>query len=514
MTPTPKLPTARSPFATALWLGLALWIAGPGCGGDDDGGASPDGGGASSYTVGGTVTGLSGTLVLENNGGDALTLTADGPFTFDTALEDGDAFDVSIATQPAGETCSVTGGSGTIAGADETGVSVTCLRWIVFNSRRALDGSDASGPVANIWFVLEDGSGLRPLTDATAAGADSTDPELSPDASRVAFVSSRKVDGSDAAEPDGTRNVWVVNTDGTGAAAVTTNTAAGADASFPRWSPDGSALVFYSRANPDGGDSESPNQISNIFVVGADGDGYTALTELTAAGASSRGPRWSPDGSQIAYFSYRVVGGGDEGQETANIWVMDASGDGSTPLTSLTAADADSFGPEWSPDGTQLVFHSGRKLDGSDASNGPHNIWVVGADGGGAAPVTELEAASTSDPVWSPDGAWIAYDSHRDPDGDDVQGPVTNIWVVRPDGTGSMAVTDLTADGADSDIPRWSSGSDRIVCESARDLDGGDAVSENAVYNVWSLATDGSEAVPVTRTTAADTGNFGPRFAP
>src|SRR6185503_16324202 len=138
----------------------------------------------------------------------------------------------------------------------------------------------------------EDGSGLRPLTDTTAAGADSTQPAFSPDGQRVAYISARMLDGTDARMPDGTRNVWVVNADGTDPTPLTSITALGADAAFPHWSPDGTAIVFQSRANPDGTDSLSPNDVNNIFTVGADGEGYDALTELSAA--DCRGARWSP----------------------------------------------------------------------------------------------------------------------------------------------------------------------------------------------------------------------------
>ncbi|MCP4105642.1 MAG: hypothetical protein GY749_08915, partial [Desulfobacteraceae bacterium] len=79
------------------------------------------------YTIGGTVSGLTGTLVLQNNGGDDLTLTADGAFTFATALGDGSAYNVTVLTQPAGQTCTITTGSGTLAGADVMGVAANCV---------------------------------------------------------------------------------------------------------------------------------------------------------------------------------------------------------------------------------------------------------------------------------------------------------------------------------------------------------------------------------------------------
>ena len=68
---------------------------------------------AATYTVGGTVTGLDGTLVLTNNGADALTVTADGAFFFQTALAAGASYDVAVQTQPAGQVCTVQNPTGT-----------------------------------------------------------------------------------------------------------------------------------------------------------------------------------------------------------------------------------------------------------------------------------------------------------------------------------------------------------------------------------------------------------------
>ncbi|MEC4676557.1 MAG: hypothetical protein VST72_06520 [Nitrospirota bacterium] len=78
------------------------------------------------YSVGGTVFGLNGTVVLQNNSGDDLTITSDGAFTFDSAMSDGSAYNVTVATQPAGQICTVTDGTGTISGVDVTNVAVTC----------------------------------------------------------------------------------------------------------------------------------------------------------------------------------------------------------------------------------------------------------------------------------------------------------------------------------------------------------------------------------------------------
>jgi hypothetical protein len=81
---------------------------------------------AGGFTIGGNVSGLAGTLVLRNNGGDNLSVTSNGMFMFATALATGQSYNVTVATQPAGMTCSVANGTGTVASSNITTVSVTC----------------------------------------------------------------------------------------------------------------------------------------------------------------------------------------------------------------------------------------------------------------------------------------------------------------------------------------------------------------------------------------------------
>lgn len=84
---------------------------------------------ARSYTLGGTVSGLTGTgLVLQNNGADDLPIAANLPFTFATPLADGKDYSVTVATPPGApsQVCTVFNASGTISGADVTSVKVSC----------------------------------------------------------------------------------------------------------------------------------------------------------------------------------------------------------------------------------------------------------------------------------------------------------------------------------------------------------------------------------------------------
>ena len=79
------------------------------------------------YTIGGSVSGLDSgkTVVLQNNAGDSLTRNANGVFSFSTAINAGSTYDVTVSTQPTGQTCTLTNGSGT-AMANVTNVTVTC----------------------------------------------------------------------------------------------------------------------------------------------------------------------------------------------------------------------------------------------------------------------------------------------------------------------------------------------------------------------------------------------------
>ena len=85
-------------------------------------GSEPD-----EFTIGGTVNLLiGGGLVLQNNVADDLPIDSNGDFTFDTPLATGDPYNVTVLTQPEGQTCEVENGSGEVSDVDVTNVVVSC----------------------------------------------------------------------------------------------------------------------------------------------------------------------------------------------------------------------------------------------------------------------------------------------------------------------------------------------------------------------------------------------------
>jgi len=83
----------------------------------------------SKFQIGGTVSNLDGSLVLQNNGTDDLTITQNGSFSFSTLINKGFSYLVNIFTEPNGQDCSVSNGSGTITSSAVTNVGINCLTY-------------------------------------------------------------------------------------------------------------------------------------------------------------------------------------------------------------------------------------------------------------------------------------------------------------------------------------------------------------------------------------------------
>ena len=119
----------------------------------------------------------------------------------------------------------------------------------------------------------------------------------------------------------------------------------GGQATGPALSPDGRKVAF-SVADPSNGDNW------DIYVINVDGTGLTNLTNHPEFDGWR--PAWSPDGSQIAFFSTRDDPDNDE------VYVMNADGSNVRRLTDNPADDAIAT---WSPDGTRIAWETNREGD-------------------------------------------------------------------------------------------------------------------------------------------------------
>jgi 6-phosphogluconolactonase len=136
-----------------------------------------------SYTVGGTVSGLAGSgLVLQNNGGDDRSLSANGAFSFPTPLSDAAAYTITVKTQPTtpSQICTVNNGSGTINSGPVGNVVVSCVTGsasVAFLSSGAeefayvakTNGTTSDGTISAYTISTTNGT-LSPLGTPVAAG--------------------------------------------------------------------------------------------------------------------------------------------------------------------------------------------------------------------------------------------------------------------------------------------------------------------------------------------------------
>ena len=96
------------------------------CSNDNNGDPLQPGGPSATHSIGGTVSGLTGTLTLQNSNGATVAVTANGGFTFASEVQQGASYNVTVAVPPNSQTCTVANGSGSVLTADITNIAVTC----------------------------------------------------------------------------------------------------------------------------------------------------------------------------------------------------------------------------------------------------------------------------------------------------------------------------------------------------------------------------------------------------
>lgn len=198
-----------------------------------------------------------------------------------------------------------------------------------------------------------------------------------------------------AANAGGVNQIFVVNPDGTGRQQLTNGSN---NVGLPKWSPDGSQIAYV----------RQKDDKFEIFVMSSTGSDVRQLT-TSSRGESYVHPTWSPDGSRLA-FTFATG-------NTADIWVMNADGSNQTPLTSQPEQEA--F-PDWSPDGTKIAYV--RQLITLNGELPPKpvvnwELFEVNSNGTGATRLTS-NTSNEGYPDWRPSGTSFLFVSDRSGDSD------------------------------------------------------------------------------------------------
>ncbi|HVW83461.1 MAG TPA: S9 family peptidase [Bryobacteraceae bacterium] len=241
-----------------------------------------------------------------------------------------------------------------------------------------------------------------------------SDPRLSPDGSRVAFV----IGTVDQKKNRRVTSIWMVPTDGS--AAPRRLSAEGFSAGSPRWSHDGAKLAFLSSRNTeggahpqiyvlpmDGGEAQEASHLKNgvsVFQWSPDGHRFVAVSRSGPSDATSPSERPS-DVRHYKHISYKFNDSGWFDDQRSHLWIVDAASGTAKQITS--GDDWNDTDPQWSPDGTRIAFVSDRSGKEYDDSHNK-DVWVISAEGG---PLTKISdhAYDDNQPRWSPDGKRIAF---------------------------------------------------------------------------------------------------------
>lgn len=502
-------------------LGLAI----SSCGGGGGGGGGPPvpaiatispvgtSAGNAAFTLTVLGSGFTQSSTVQWNGANRTTLFFSGS-TLKAQISASDIATVGTATVVVNDTARGLSNSRTFTVAATT---------IAFQSTGELGGTNVPNlnSVQNIWTMDAGGTNAKPFTNLTFNAADNRSPVWSPDGSKIAYASERALDGSNNRDRQN-HNIWVGNTDGSNQKALTPLTDGGAESFAPEWSPDGTQIAYVSARKLDGSDNFNPPSLTtNIWLMNADGTNQRHLTALTANEAGAASPvQWSPDSTRLVFPADSALDGSDNSNGTShtrNLWIVRADGSGLVPLTKLTAFVAANGAPFWSPDGTKIGYLSLAKLDLSDAANTnlAQNIWVINPDGSNRTPLTQLTAVNVGifSAIWSPDGSKIAFVSARPLNGDNTDvpnGTAQNVWVVNADGSNPTHVTAFTAMSiAISDLA-WTAGGTKLLFSSNAAVGGGDALNTNSITNIFVMDADGGNRGPLTIYTATNTGASAP----
>lgn len=405
----------------------------------------------------------------------------------------------------------------------------------VLVSRANLTGANPSR-FPQLFVVNADGTGLLQLTSNSTSA--SYEPSISDDGQRIAFTHAGNPTGGNA---DLSSELFAIEASGAGLRQLTTSNGTFYGVMRPMMSGNGAKIVFDSQENIA---SKNNTAMAQIWTINWDGTGIARLTVNTVNNQGAAGyPSVTDDGVWIAYSQQRITTGNPDGSQ--EIWKIKSDGTGEAQLTS-TSSGSNLF-PEFSGDGSRIVFHTGGPIGGlntdggfaliaMDSSGGTLRLLLeavpvraglpdLAADGSrafftgtsnalGTNPdrreqLFRIETAGTgltqltslSDQAWlwhptaSAGGEWVAFVSDANPFAQN-SGNRSQLFAVRGDGTDLRQLTPYSGlTGPGQGAPAIAGNASFVVFQAAANYTGGNPDTSAELFRV---RTDGTGMLQLT----------------
>jgi TolB protein len=247
----------------------------------------------------------------------------------------------------------------------------------------------------------------------------------------------------------GYKEIWAMDYDGANQHQLTNLHSI---ALTPRWSPDGTRVAFTCYARSASGAVGAQICIHSLEIG--------KLLAFPRFRGTSSSPAWSPDGSKIIFMSSM--------QGDPELFLIDGSGGNPRRITYSAGIDTS---PAWNPKtGQQVAFVSDR--------SGVPQIYLMNADGSNVEKLSLPDMGYVVDPAWSPNGQLLAF-SWRRPEGN------YDIYVID---AATRQLVELTRDAGRNERPSWAPDGRHIVFESTR----------TRTRQIWTMLADGSQAQQLT----------------
>lgn len=289
---------------------------------------------------------------------------------------------------------------------------------VVFVSNGNPTGANPDGNT-ELFAVKPDSGVVTQITDTGASNIRA--PSLSADGSRIAFTATGDLLQDGRAPPGTSRDVFVIGADGDNLVQITQG-AVGTVSKFPDISPHGNRVVFSSNANFDGANADGS---SEIFVATTDGSGTPEQLTDARTGRSRR-PSLADNGL-IAFESNAALDGPNPG---GNFEIFVVRVDGGTPPRQITSTQAGkSTHPVIARTGFRVAFQSSANLIGNNRDNSVE-IFIATTDGSDIDQLTEANRDSTR-PDISASGERVVFQSSANLTGNNPTFN-TEIFVIDP----------------------------------------------------------------------------------